>query len=94
MALGKTDIATVRERANTIRNINNTVMLDCWNTFQYILRNLDGWADETVIGNDLKTDMATIVGGVKDNIGQTENWLRTLEMYADTQEQLNSASTN
>jgi len=89
MALGRTDIANLREKVNAIRSINNVTMMDCWNTFQYITRNLDSWANETVIGNEMKQDLNVITQSVRDNIDQTERWLRFIEQYATEQEQIN-----
>lgn len=89
MALGKTDITNLKDKIAEIKSLNNDTVMDCWNTFQYIAKNLDNWADETTIGSDLRADMSKITEAVRDNANQTNSWISKLETFVEEQEVLN-----
>lgn len=55
MALGSNDLSKISLCQN---NIDSMVQewKDCLNTFQYVTNSLEEWADETVIGNEVKNN--------------------------------------
>ena len=79
MALGRTQIAQLREKIYSIEETRINVLDDCWNTFQYVVNHLSEWADETTIGSELRKDLLELVNSVE----KLNNSLRDIKSRTD-----------
>lgn len=90
MALGKSTIATVREKTTNVKQLCSVDLKDCWNTYQYVSDNLANWADETTIGNDLRQNMINLSTALNELLSRTTELGTKIEKFADTQESINN----
>ena len=81
MALGRSDISRVQDLENDIRTQVNGTLADCWNTFQFVANGLEGWADETVIGSEIKQNVVKLaemlnklMQVINQHMGQVDNF--------------------
>ncbi|MDE5889025.1 MAG: hypothetical protein K2H20_03300 [Bacilli bacterium] len=91
MALGNQEIAKIRSYQEHIAKICKDELKDQYNTFQYVTKNLSVWADETVIGADLKRDMETLSNGIKALISLTESINDDVAVLVEEQETTNNS---
>ena len=89
MALGNSAIAKLSGEMYEVAEARSLVLEDCWNTFQYVVNNIEAWADETTIGNEPKTSLMKLVDNVKYvNDGLDKLYKQTLS-FRDQQERIN-----
>lgn len=89
MALGTQELAQIKTYQENISKVCADELKDEWNTFQYIAKNLSAWADETVIGAELKKDMNVLAEGVKALISLTESLNSDITALVEAQEKAN-----
>ncbi len=89
MALGESQIRSLSGEVAEMVEAKALVLDDCWNTFQYVVNHLSEWADETTIGNELRSDLSKLVDDIKRiNDGLKNLYDRTHE-FMDIQKNLN-----
>lgn len=88
MALGRTQINSV---TFDIMDIDNTkaAMEDCINTFQYVVNHLQNWADETTIGNELRSDLQGLVEQITRLDNETRKLTSTINEFLARQRRIN-----
>lgn len=89
MALGSQELAQIKSYQEHIAKICKEELKDEYNTFQYVTKNLGAWADETVIGTELKKDMEVLTKGIKALISLTESLNGDVAVLVEEQESLN-----
>ncbi len=90
IALGQ---STIQELRRTITEANDIIvnqMADQYNTFQYVVKNLDNWASEVAVGSSLRQKMQQRVETVKSLMDGSRELYRALENLADLQEKINN----
>lgn len=88
MALGNQELGQVSSYQEHIAKIVANELKDEYNTFQYVTNNLSTWADETVIGAELKKDLETLSGGIKALISLTESLNGDVGTFINEQQEL------
>lgn len=91
MALGKQELAQIKSYQEDIAKVCAKELKDEWNTFQYVAKNLSVWADETVIGAELKKDMVTLAEGIEALISLTESLNQDVTALVEAQEKANNS---
>ena len=99
MAIGKTNCDKLSQN---ITNILNSVekgkwdgngLYSTWNTFQYVVKNLNLWADETIVGNNVKINLENLTKSLLDIIESTSKLTTKLLGFVAEQRLINSDST-
>lgn len=89
MALGSQELAQIKSYQEHIAKVCKEELKDEYNTFQYVTKNLGVWADETVIGSELKKDMEVLTKGIKALISLTESLNEDVAVLVEEQENVN-----
>ena len=88
MALGSKDLSKI-----TSYQVNISSMLrewnDCLNTFQYVTKSLEEWADETVIGNEVRNNSAQLNELLSETIECVNDILSQLTKLVTDQTRIN-----
>ena len=95
MALGETAISKIISAERDIHcalgnDSNWPGMKASWNTFQYVARNLAGWAEDTVIGKELQKEMVALSDALEQLIKKTEQLDLAIVNFANAQRKLNN----
>ena len=98
MAIGTSGLETLGAKVDNIEktigfgNENMECIYSCWNTFQYVGKNLSLWADETTIGANVKQNITQLTNALY-NLMQTTNSLNNkIETFLSNQKVLNGYS--
>lgn len=86
MALGNQDLRYINSKQANISGLNTTIK-DCWNTFQYVTKSLEEWADETVIGNEIKANsqkLSDILKQITEQIDRLQSKVSRFEQQQRT----------
>ncbi len=82
---------------NELRSVNDEIkrkiiprLADEYNTFQYVVKNLDAWADEVVVGAELRNRMQLLVSRFKSLMDATEGLYDAINNLVCRQEQINN----
>lgn len=75
-----------------IENINSDNMYSCWNTFQYVAKNLGSWADDTVIGSVAKDDFIKLCNIIFNTMTVSKEMLNNLINFNENQKQINGGN--
>lgn len=89
MALGRTQTQSIIHDVIDI-DLSRTNIDDCINTFQYVVKSLSEWADETTIGNELRSELVTLVETVENLNEKTGQLMQTVNEFAARQERINN----
>lgn len=89
MALGNSAVMKLRREILDISDAKSSVLDDCWNTFQYVVNNLESWADETTIGNELKVSLMKLVDSVESVNNELDKLCKQTFEFIDHQEAIN-----
>lgn len=105
MALGHSDLCSVRQcvyeieyciRYGTITkstlytsSSNNNYLFDCWNTFDFVSKQLNEWADGTLIGSETKEKLIKLSNILKELIDQTVLFENKMKSFCDRQDKIN-----
>lgn len=95
MALGKTGTANLESKNyeifNAIKfgNEQSESIYSVWNTFNYVAKNLSGWADETTIGTNVKQNIINLSNSLYDLMVSTNKLNDKLDKFIFSQKQLN-----
>lgn len=88
MALGRKDLRYINDRQSNLSGLNATVK-DCWNSFRYVSENLEEWADETVIGNEVKINSQKLSDALKQTYDKIENLQAKVSKFVERQKSIN-----
>lgn len=88
MALGKQDLRYINDKQSNISGLNQTIK-DCWNTFQYVTRSLEEWADETVIGSEIKANSQKLSDTLKQISDQIDKLQVKVARFEQQQRAIN-----
>ena len=102
MALGNCKIANVRyylEQLNKYIKYGDYQtetkgVYSCYNTYQYVANNLREWADDTVVGTDVKQDLIKLSNLLLQLIGETNTFINKMETFCDKQDSINGSSVS
>lgn len=88
MAVGKTAIPIIEKQLEYLRN--SCKELDKhYDTFQYVVNNIENWASETEVGSELRKDMMTLVECFQGMIQNTRNLESYIGSFLNEQRILN-----
>ena len=96
MALGNTSLKTVSTCNDNIKieisygNETLDCVYSCWNTFDYVSKNLSAWADETTIGAEVKQQMTQLSNALLSLMDSTNKLNTKVSSFISNQEHLNS----
>lgn len=88
MALGNQDLRYINSKQANISGLNATIK-DCWNTFQYVTKSLEEWADETVIGNEIKANSQKLSDILKQITEQIDSLQSKVSRFEQQQRTIN-----
>ena len=89
MALGKSYINKIDNLQDKIRN-NKSDIEDCWNTFQYVSKQMDQWAGDTEVGRDVQEQCIKLSDQLENTINNIENLLNKIEDFLQRQKEINN----
>ena len=89
MALGNTAVTNLKREVLDISDVKQNVLNDCWNTFQYVVNRLESWADETTVGNELKTSLMQLVDSVESVNNELDKLCAQMNEFIQSQETTN-----
>jgi len=98
MALGNPGIQRLSEQNNEIIssiNFGNEQaegIYSVWNTFNYVAKNLSIWADETIIGANIKQNINQLSNSLYDLMNSTNRLNDKISAFIVNQKTLNSGS--
>lgn len=92
MALGTTALNELKQDEETILGICNNRMPECFATFDYVVKSLDDWADETVVGQELRKDLSKYATWVRDLNEKTKELCTSMESFIEYQNQINDTA--
>lgn len=92
MALGNTEID---ETYAILESVDGYLVSleDCWNTFQYVAKNLGEWADDTVIGQESKKELESLAEALKGTIDTLEKTSFSVKGLLRHQRTINNGSS-
>lgn len=99
MALGNSSIKTVRTAYdNILKDIkygdaDSEGLYSCFNTFNYVAKNLGEWANDTVIGQSTKNNLTQLTNLLDNLIEETRKVSDKLEVFLINQTTANSGSS-
>ena len=88
MALGKTDIKHLENNMINIYSLN-LENKDCWNTFQWVTRQLEEWANETTIGNQMKENSQKLSALLEQTINNIDKLVTRISEFNRIQREYN-----
>ena len=88
MALGNQDLKYINTKVVNLRSLNSQLK-DCLNTFQYVTKSLDEWADETIIGNKTKANSQKLSEALKQISDQIEELQSRVSDFEQKQRAIN-----
>ncbi len=91
VALGASKIAKLQELNDEAMNIIKNDIADQYNTFQYVVKNLSSWADETAVGSELRNKMQKTVEEVFRLMNGSSNLHHSLEELIELQGKINNS---
>lgn len=69
---------------------DSNYLYDCWNTFDYVSKNLKEWADDTVVGAEIKSQLTRLSKILIDVINETLSVTKRLKEFCEKQSELNN----
>lgn len=69
---------------------DSNYLYDCWNTFDYVSKNLKEWADDTVVGAEIKSQLTRLSKILIDVINETLSVTKRLKKFCEKQSELNN----
>ena len=88
MALGQKGIMEVSAGQGKIDSAK-LKMQDCWNTFQYVSKQMNQWAEGTIMGKDVQDQCIETTEEMEKNIQDIEKLLKLISDLLDRQQQIN-----
>ena len=88
MALGNQDLKYINTKVVNLRSLNSQLK-DCLNTFQYVTKSLDEWADETIIGEKTKANSQKLSEALKQISDQIEELQSRVSDFEQKQRAIN-----
>jgi len=89
MALGNSQLNALECDRMDIDLIVDQQMKNSWNTFQYVAKNLQAWADETTIGSELRQNLIKLTEGLDATLRNTHNLTNAVGKFVQNQRRLN-----
>lgn len=100
MALGNKVISETKQRNENIKlaigfgNEQNESIYSTWNTFQYVAKNLNVWADETIIGSNIKQNVNQLSNALYNLMKSTNELNNKIDVFLSNQDKLNGGNGN
>ena len=92
MALGSSSLQQINTYISQMASLEAD-MRDCWNTFQYVTKSLEGWAEETEIGTDVVTNMRKLSDYLQQLLNYTfsdvDSLINVIAEFKQNQEKIN-----
>jgi len=98
MALGTPGIGTLSQKLEEIKqainfgNEQGEGIYSTWNTFNYVAKNLSVWADETMIGANVKQNVNQLSNTLFELMSSTNKLNTKMENFIIRQKELNGYS--
>ncbi len=92
VVLGQSRIARLREINSEVYDIVSNDFPDQYNTFQYVVKNLDEWADEVTVANDTRQRLQATVDKCYKLMEGSKKLYQVVEDLANQQESLNNGT--
>ena len=89
MALGETYIVNIENLQSEITNEKNQIE-DCWNTFQFVAKNMDDWAGNANIGAEVKEQCVKLSNELENSINNLGNLLKKISVFLQNQREINN----
>ena len=97
MALGNSSLNKVRTNLENIDkdikygnyNSGTNALYSCWNTFDYVSKNLGEWANDTIIGQNSKQDLTKLSNLLSQLIDETRVLQSKINAFCDKQDSVN-----
>ena len=102
MALTNSSVRNVRTCTENIKNdikygnydADTEAIYSCYNTYQYIANNLKEWADDTIIGSEIKQNLLKLSNLLLQLINETRTIENKLNTFCDNQDRINGSDTS
>ena len=100
MALGTSGIGTLSKKVEEIKtaikfgNEESESIYSTWNTFNYVSKNLSLWADETLIGANVKLNLSQLSNTLYALMESTNRLNNKMTNFINKQKELNGYSSN
>ena len=81
----------IKRRVSTFEFGENLFTLyDQWNTFQYVTKNISGWADDTTIGKEVRESLKLLTDCFYSMVANTEKLTQVLKEFINEQKTINN----
>lgn len=102
MALLNKNIQRIRDELDNIKkligaenmNANGSypdgTISSCIDTFQYVTNQLNEWAGDTAIGQEIENEMKVLLKSLSDLLSTTDTLVIDINKFADNQQELNN----
>lgn len=100
MALGNRSLKSVRTNLDNINkdirygDETNEGVYSCFNTFNYVAKNLGEWANDTVIGQSTKNNLTQLTNLLSNVIEETRKVSDKILNFCNNQENVNNKSVS
>lgn len=88
MAIGNRDLGRAEEILFAISSYIDDMKYS-WNTFQYVTKSLNEWADETTVGQNSKTQLGNVTDTLYKLLDNTNNLKKVVSNFIDNQYKIN-----
>ena len=92
MALGRSELNTFECDRMDIDLICKQKLRNSWNTFQYVSKNLNAWADETTIGAETKNDLVKLADRLDQLLTNTDKLISETGKFSERQRKINEGN--
>lgn len=92
VGFGNSQIGAIRDLLPNLERICDRELADQYNTFQYVVKNLEKWADETTIGKDLRSDMLKLVQEFEHLMYNTKSYVHDMDEFLRAQQRINDTN--
>ena len=89
MALGRSALNEFESNRMDIDLICGQKLRNSWNTFQYVARNLDAWADETTVGAKTKSELVQLTEALNNLLTLTNKFINETGKFSERQRAIN-----
>ena len=97
MALGKSSITNLLTNIDAICDLlkygdyqsNVEGIYSCWNTFDYVSKNLGEWADDTIVGAETRQNLLRLSKILEELIQETISLINKLKKFSQQQMNIN-----
>lgn len=92
MALGRSELNNFECDRMDVDLICKQKLRNSWNTFQYVAKNLNAWADETTIGSETRDDLIKIADRLDQLLNNTDNLISITGEFTKRQRKINEGN--